>query len=48
MHSLECRRDAKETEAGDFMMADDRDQFIVQRDKQNLCEVVFSETRLVT
>jgi len=28
-------------------MADGRYQFIVQRDKQSLCEVVFSEARLV-
>jgi len=28
-------------------MADGRDQFIVQRDKQSFCGVVFTEARLV-
>jgi hypothetical protein len=28
---VKCGRDVKETEAGDLLMADGRDQFIVQR-----------------
>jgi len=28
-------------------MADGRDQFVIQRDKQSFCGMVFSETRLV-
>ena len=34
-------------EAGDLLMADGRDQFIVQRGEKSFGGVVFSEARLV-
>ena len=37
----------RHAEARYFLMADSRDKFIIQRDKQNFCGVVFSEARLV-
>jgi hypothetical protein len=33
INGVECGRDVKEAEAGDLLMADGGDQFIVQRDK---------------
>ena len=36
-----------ETEAKCFLMADGRDQFVVQINKRSFCGVAFSEVRLV-
>jgi hypothetical protein len=33
INGVECGGDVKKTEAGDLLMADGRDQFIIQRDK---------------
>ena len=47
IYSVECSRDVEETEAGNLLMADGRDQFVVSRDKQSFCGIVFSEARWV-
>ena len=47
VNGVECGRDVEETEAGDLLMADGRDKFIVQRGEQSFCTVVFSEAKLV-
>jgi hypothetical protein len=33
VNGVECGGDVEETEAGDLLMADGRDQFIVERDE---------------
>ena len=40
---VKCGGDVKETEAGNLLMSDGRDQLIVQRGEQSFCGVVFSE-----
>jgi len=40
--SVECSRDVEE-KAGNLLMADDRDQFLIHRDKHSFCGMVFSE-----
>ena len=47
VNSVECGRDVEETEAGNLLMANGRDQFIVQRGEKSFGGVVFSEARLV-
>ena len=47
MESVEYGGDVDVMEAGDMLMDGDRDlQFIVQRNKQSFCGVVFSEDEL--
>ena len=47
IYSVECSRDVEETEAIDLLTADGRDQFVIQRDVQIFCGMVFSGARLV-
>jgi len=47
IYIVECSKNVEETQAGNLLMADGRDQFVVQRDKQSFCGMVLSEARLV-
>ena len=40
VNGVECGRDVEETEVGDLLMADGRDQFIVQRGEKSFGGVV--------